>query len=104
MIEKMFDILPDWAQNKIVVRMVYAGGSFTAARFTAFLTGDYLAKILNLIVSNANHIGIHLKIQVLSVDRPTLQTAITGIYLVALQWVVEEFHSKKVIPVVTEKK
>lgn len=100
MLEKMFNVLPDFMQNKLIIRMVYTAGSFLTARVIGFLTGDYLGKMLGEVVEQSARVGIHVQIKVLSIDQMTLEAAITGVLMIAGEFVIHHIHENYVKPVV----
>jgi len=101
MIEKLFSILPDWAQNKLAIRAVYTAGSFISARVIAFLTGPTLDHSFSVVMMAASKIGIPLVIKLNGpVNERVLETFITGTLMVSAEWLIQKFHEKHVVPVV----
>lgn len=104
MIEKFFDMLPDWAKSKLLIRIVYTASSFVTARVIAFLTGNYLNTFASKVVSQAGHIGIVLQFKIVSVDQRVLEGFITGVLMVAAEFLIEHFHENVVLPAVAPAK
>ncbi len=100
MIEKLFGVLPDWAQNKLVIRMTYTAGSFITARIISFLTGDYLNHAFAAAMAALSKVGIHMVIQVVSVDKQVLEAFVTAGLMIGSEWVIQHFHDNHVVPVV----
>lgn len=100
MLEKMFDVLPDWLKSKLMIRIVYTAGSFITARVISFLTGDYLNAFAGKFVAASGHLGIVLQFKVVSVDQRTLETAITGALMIAAEFVISHIHENYVKPAV----
>jgi len=103
MIEKAFDVMPDWMKGKLVIRMTYTAASFITARVISFLTGDYLNHALAVAVADLGKVGIHVVIQIQSVDKQTLEAFVTGLLMIAGEWFIQHFHSKVVLPNVAPK-
>lgn len=100
MLEKLFGALPDWVKSKLMIRIVYTAGSFITARIVSFLTGDYLAQIMGKVVEQAGHIGIVIQFKVISVDDRVLEGFITGILMLAAEFVINHMHENYVKPAV----
>lgn len=100
MLEKFFGVLPEWVKSKIVVRIVYTAASFLTARCVSFLTGDYLNSIAGKFVAASGHLGIILQFKVVSVDERVLEAAITGVLMIAAEFVISHIHENKVKPAI----
>ncbi len=100
MIEKLFSVLPDWAKSKLLVRIVYTISSFMTARIIGFLTGDYLNAIAGKFVAAAGHIGVVLQFKVVSIDQRTLEAFITGVLMIAAEFLINHLHENTVLPAI----
>ncbi len=100
MLEKMFTILPDWVQSKLMVRIIYTAGSFLTARAISFLTGDYLNNIAGKFVAASGHLGIVLQFKIVSIDQRTLEAAITGGLMIVAEFVINHLHENTVKPAI----
>ncbi len=100
MLEKMFDMMPDWLKSKLMIRIVYTAGSFLTARIIGFLTGDYLNNLAAQVVAASGHVGIELQFKVVSVDQRTFEAFITGLLMVAAEFVISHVHETYVKPAV----
>lgn len=100
MLEKMFDVMPDWIKSKLMIRIVYTAGSFVTARVISFLTGDYLNAIAGKFVAASGHLGIVLQFKIVSIDERTLEAAITGVLMIVAEFVISHVHENYVKPAV----
>ncbi len=100
MLEKMFTALPDWAQSKIMVRIVYTASSFITARVISLLTGDYLNTIAGKFVAASGHIGIQLQFKIVSIDERTLEAAVTGALMIVAEFAISHLHENTVKPAI----
>ena len=100
MIEKLLNILPDFMKQKLGMRIIYTVGSFATARLVAFLTGNYVNHALSVAVAAMAKIGINAVIQITSINEKLLEASITGFLMIVGEYFIEQFHDKKVLPVV----
>lgn len=102
MIEKMFDLLPDWVQHKLVIRMVYTAASFLAAHAAAFLVGPVVQHGWGVVVLFGAHAGIPFAPNLLTgpVDTMKLEVYVSGILMIGAEWLIQHFHDNHVKPIV----
>lgn len=98
--ETLFNMMPDWMKSKLCIRIIYTASSFITARIVAFLTGDYLGKALSEVCEQVGKVGIPLTIHVGAIDQLKLQSFITGILMIAAEWVIQNVHENHVLPIV----
>lgn len=100
MLENIFGAMPEWLKSKLMVRIIYTSASFLTARTVSFLTGQYLDDVFGKFVAASGHIGIQLQIKVVSVDSKVLEAAITGVLMIAAEFVINHIHENAVKPAI----
>lgn len=100
MLEKFFDAMPDWVKSKLVMRIVYTASSFATARIVSFLTGQYLDDVFGKFVAASGHIGIQVQLKVVSVDSRVLEGFITGLLMIAGEFIISHIHENHVKPAI----